>query len=243
MLAITVQHQQSDIKDAFIFCDMKEATGQTRQHKPHQTVAMLRHVGGGDSEAFQGLVLEYAVEPFKRPLNHPRSPMDRLKLGRLQALTEQELAKHVLLEVFAPAGPLDTSVQKVVIRKLFFHDKCLRRVVTAGLDTAFEAVCVEVPLTQEAAEAQMAERRKRKRTPAAQERPMAAPGTAIDFLLDAPKRKRRRGRKKASLHPPLPAAQPVPPSLEGDRQRDVLAALGFNVDEVSGSVAELEGGT
>ena len=97
-------------------------------------------------------------------------------------------------------------------------------------------------MTQEAAEAQMAERRKRKRTQAAQERPMAAPGTAIDFLLDAPKRKRRRGRKKASLHPPLPAAKPVPPSLEGDRQRDVLAALGFNVDEVSGSVAELEGG-
>ena len=136
-------------------------------------------------------------------------------------------------------------MKKVVIRKLLFHDRCLRRVVTAGLDSAFEPLCVEVPLTQEAAEAQMAERGKGKRMPAAHKRPTAAPGTATDFLatLDAPKRKRRRGRKNTSLRPPLPAAQRDPTNREGDGQHDVLAALGFDVDDISGSVADLEGFT
>jgi hypothetical protein len=226
-----------------IFCDMKEATGQTRQHKPHQTLAMLHHIAGEDSETFEGLVLEYAVEPLRRPLNQPRSPMDRLTLGRLRAVTEQELARHLMLEVFAPAGPLETSVQKVVIRKLLFQDSSLRRVTTAGFDTAFEAVCVEVPLTQADAEARIAGLGKRKSTPAAQEGPMAGLDTATDFsaLFDA-KQQRKRGGKKATLRPPLPGAQREAPSREGDRQGvHVLAALGFDVDEMSGSVAELEG--
>lgn len=242
LLAITVHDQQGDF-EATIFCDMKEATGLTRHHKPHQTLAMLHHVAGEDSETFEGLVLEYAVEPLRRPLKQPRSPMDRLRLGRLRAVTEQELARHLMLEVFAPAGPLETSVQKVVIRKLLFHDRCLRRVTTAGFDTAFEAVCVEVPLTQAAAETRIAELGKRKSTPAAQQRPVAAPGTATDFLaMFDEKRQRKRGGKKATLRPPLPGAQREPPSREGDRQGVLdLAALGFDVDEISGSVDELEG--
>jgi hypothetical protein len=248
LLAITVEHQESDVKDATIFCDMKEAMGQRRQHKPHQTLAMLHHVEGGGPEAFEGLVLEYAVEPLKRPLNQPRSPMDRLTLGRLQAVTEQELAKRLLLEVFAPAGPLDTSVQRVVIRKLLFRDTCLRRVTTTGLDTAFEAVCVEVPSTQAAAEAQLAERARRKHTPAAQaarERPAAVPGAGTDFLasLDSARHKHRRGQRKASTrgsHPLLQAQGPPGP----EQRVDVLAALGFDVDDdLSGSAAGMEGGS
>ena len=127
-----------------VFCGLVFCLGGHGHHKPSQTFCLLEPVEESNEADLNGLVLRYSVQDLVATTQRVRSPMDRVTLGELQIMAEDELAKHLMLQVFPPTIDLESSVAKVVVSKLLYTDRTLREIVVLGADTTFDPIAVDL---------------------------------------------------------------------------------------------------
>ena len=109
-----------------MFVLMTCASGKRGAHLSEQTFVPLERVDAS-SEGVDGVALQYKLGPFVPRQKRVRHPLCRQVVGAFVTLSEEELAKSIVLSApnreECPAGdaPIDV-VQSVTIRQVAFHD-------------------------------------------------------------------------------------------------------------------------